>query len=381
MQNIPIDSLAPGMCFNAPVYLEKGYILLVEENPVSEELIQRLKKWEYTTVFTDGVAIEAPAEEAKQKEADDVHEDLTPRSSLSDESIQVYFKLLDLTKEIFMGITAQNELGVNSVINVIKRLIDATKTNREFVLYFHEMELPIDNYLIPHSLHVALLSVALGKVIKLAPHKLIEVGIAGMLHDIGMAKIPDQLYLATKELTTQQILVMKSHTLLGYKILKKITVPEDVALGALEHHERLNGTGYPRGLNGKDISIYAKIVAVACSYETIIARKTIKESTDGHSALVDLLKGSGKTHDENIVKALIQCLSLYPIGAFVSLSNDSLGVVAQANPNDPKYPIVKVLIDENGKKLDELIHVKTSQTSEVKIVRTLSPEELKEHHL
>jgi HD-GYP domain-containing protein (c-di-GMP phosphodiesterase class II) len=152
-------------------------------------------------------------------------------------------------------------------------------------------------------------------------------------------------------------------------MLKSLDFPLAICLSALEHHERENGTGYPRQLAGEKISLYSKIIAVACSYEALISSRPHKEAKDGYSGMVELLKNEGKQYDDTIVRALVLSLSIYPIGLYVLLSNGKKGQVIDVNPENPKFPIVEVFgeVTPDGRN-------KTVQTApnELSIVRPLN---------
>ena len=147
---------------------------------------------------------------------------------------------------------------------------------------------------------------------------------------------------------------MAAHTLLGYRILKGFSAPENVALAALEHHERIDGSGYPRGLSAPKITDYALIIAVACSYDAMVSRRPFQPGTlDGHATIMDLAQKNRKQYDEKVLKALVYTLSVYPVGTAVLLSNNSKGIVVKTDPAKPRCPSVQVLLDPDGKKLAE----------------------------
>jgi HD-GYP domain-containing protein (c-di-GMP phosphodiesterase class II) len=146
-----------------------------------------------------------------------------------------------------------------------------------------------------------------------------------------------------------------------------------VTIPALEHHERENGGGYPRQLTGDKISLYSKIIAVACSYEAQTSQRPHKDAKDGFAGMLELLKNEGKQYDDTVIRALVFSLSIYPIGLYVLLSNGKKGQVVDVDPENPRYPRVQVLgvLTPEGKaKIQE-----TSQDG-VHIVRPLAKDEL-----
>ncbi|WP_319562953.1 HD domain-containing phosphohydrolase [Marispirochaeta sp.] len=161
-------------------------------------------------------------------------------------------------------------------------------------------------------------------------------------------------------------------------MLKAAAFPATVALAVLEHAERVDGTGYPRKLTGDKISLYGKIIAVATAYNGAVSRRPYKQERDGHSGIMDLLKDIGKHFDERILRALVYTLSIYPIGTYVELTNGAKGVVVRTNINDPKYPAIKLLLNEKGNLYAETPVLQTKEGDSVQIARSLSPEMVRE---
>ena len=121
--------------------------------------------------------------------------------------------------------------------------------NRDFLLRFFDMGADGDRYLITHAVNSTILALAVSDYLKTPPHRLIELGNACLLHEIGMFKLPVELRRSSKSLSPEERNAMMAHTLLGYRVLKGFSAPENVALAALEHHERIDGSGYPRKLD------------------------------------------------------------------------------------------------------------------------------------
>lgn len=232
---------------------------------------------------------------------------------------------------------------------------------------------PDKNYVAAHSVRSTIVAVIIGSYLKLPNHRLIELGVAALLHEVGMLKLPSQLYLSDKVLNPQEKKAIATHPVLGYSILKNFDFPLPICLAALEHHERENGIGYPRHLQGEKISLYSKIIAVACSYEALSTKRPHKEAKDGYTVMLELLKNEGKMYDDTIVKALVISLSVYPIGLYVLLSTGKKGQVIDVNPENPRFPIVQIFgeFTPDGK-------VKTAQTEAEKlyIVRPLTRSEI-----
>ena len=228
------------------------------------------------------------------------------------------------------------------------------------------------NYLIDHAMRSTILALAIACQLKMPLPKQVELGVACMLHEIGMLKIPPQIHMSNRKLSAAEMKTIYTHPLYSYNILKEHSFPLSICLGVLEHHEKVNGMGYPRRMMGDKISLYAKIIAVACSYEAITAPRSHRTPRESFNAMVEILQDNGKFYDATIIKALLLTISLFPIGAYVFLSNGKIAQVVDVNPANPKLPVVQ-LWNEKDEKGDAII-IQTGE--EIKISRVLSRQEV-----
>jgi putative nucleotidyltransferase with HDIG domain len=377
MREISVAELQAGSYFDAPVYLDGAFVLLSPDTPLTEELIERLKSWGYEKVVTDGAISEAPAyisSGAATTAASVLDMDIKDKQDIVDAK-KLYYALVNFTLESFKRYKEDNRLNIPLISERIKELIDMVKDSRDAILRYPEFVYPSENYMYVHSVNSAILAVAIGDLLKLPPHRMIELGLAAMLHDIGMLKLPDAVYLKENRLSEKEFQLVRAHTTLGYKILKGFSVPEEVALAAEEHHERMDGSGYPKALAGDKISLYSRITAVVCSYDAITSKRLFKAQTDPHTAVMDLLKGRTKKYDEKVIRSLIVCISAWPLGSLVLLSDESIGRVTKTNPDSPRFPFVQVLTDKQGKRIEEPLLIKTAEEEGLSIQRCLPPGE------
>ena len=376
MKEISVLELKPDSYFDAPVFLDDAFILLSPDTPLSEEIIDRLKSWGYKNVLTDGQLIDGPAasNSGGSTTTSVLDMDIKEKQQL-EEARRLYYSLANFTLESFKRFKEDNQLNIPRLSERIKSLIDMVKSSRDAILRYPEFTYPSENYMYVHSVNCAILSLAIGEMLKLPPHRMIELGLAALLHDIGMLKLPDAIYLKESSLTDKEFQMVRAHTTLGYRILKGFSVSEEIALAAEEHHERLDGSGYPKQLDGEKISFYSRIVAVVCSYDAITAKRLFKSQADGHTAVMDLLKARNSKYDEKVIRSLIYCFSAYPLGSLVLLSDKSIGRVTKTDPESPRYPFVQVLIDSEGNRITESPLIKTVEQDGISIQRCLNPEE------
>ena len=195
--------------------------------------------------------------------------------------------------------------------------------------------------------------------------------------------------MTSRKLSVREKAQISKHTLLGYTIIKDLNFGLSIQLGVLEHHEKENGTGYPRRLSGDKISSIAKIIAVACTYEAISSPRSYKDEKSTFDAMLELLQNKEHAYDGSVIKALLYTVSLYPIGTFVYLSNRKVAEVIDTNPDNPKTPVVQLLTEKDpdgsfktlqiGENNINILRILTKQEKEdiLKLVREKFNKEMK----
>jgi HD-GYP domain-containing protein (c-di-GMP phosphodiesterase class II) len=379
MKDYLVKDIKPNSFFTKPLYLDRVFVIATPETPVTKELVTVLEKWSFNSVFSEG---EPHKEYTTESTGPAAAESIgikslstQPDSDKLEKAEAFYSNLLYFIEDLFIRAAVSNELDFKIISEKIKDIIEYIKEDRRYLMrVLKNIEpAPDKNYLATHSVRSTIIAIIIGTYLKLPNYRLLELGIAAIVHEAGMLKLPSQLYLSNRALNPQERKAILTHPILGYTLLKSLDFPLAVCLAALEHHERNNGTGYPRQLAGEKISLYSKIIAVACSYEALSSKRPHKEAKDGYTGMLELLKNDGKQYDDTIVRALVLSLSIYPIGLYVLLSNGKKGQVIDVNPENPKFPIVEIFGDvtPDGRN-------KTVQTApnELSIVRPLNRSEI-----
>lgn len=378
MNKILVSTLNPETYFSAPLFLDEKYILSNQDTPLTQALINRLRRWGYTHVYTDGALSEKSVLESSaitsEPSSGNLQQDVKEQENLID-SHKVFNEMIEFTEKMFTDFVTKSELSIKTISEKIKELIIKIKERRNYLLRISDLQATEKNYIVVHTVKTTILSIAVGMQLKIPLHKLIELGVAALLHEIGMIRLPPQLYMSNRILNVQEKRAITAHTVLGFKILKSYTFPMPVCLTVLEHHEHIDGTGYPRALSGDRISVNAKIIAVCGSYAALVSQRPYREGKDGHASIMDLLKERGKHYDEAVLKALVYSISVFPIGSFVILKNGSKGMVVEPNLDNPKNPLVKIFTAEGGDRLKDPILIKTEEEGS-QIVRPLTKPEI-----
>lgn len=247
------------------------------------------------------------------------------------------------------------ELDVTAIEEVVKDCVESILRNQGAMLWLARIK-NSDEYTAEHSLRVAIFAIALGRELGLAPYQLEQIGICGMLHDVGKIKIPDEILNKPGELTPEEFKVMQSHAAEGRKLLmgnQAITAATvDVAYA---HHERLDGRGYPRGLDAARIPYFAKIVAVADSYDAINSDRVYRKGKPSLESLRILFDAINTHFDEDIVACFIRLIGIYPPGEIVELNSGEIGIIIGCQPDSKLKPRILRVLDNEQRPCTETI--------------------------
>jgi putative nucleotidyltransferase with HDIG domain len=226
-----------------------------------------------------------------------------------------------------------------------------------------------DTYLLEHSLNVAILLANFGTHLGFNEEKIQELTLSGFLHDIGKIKVPDEILHKPGHLNDQEMTIMKYHVNYGMKVLVEMGIPDSIVRTIGEHHERLDGYGYPEGLRGNEISQFGRMIAIVDTYDAITADRCYKVGMSSKKALQILLGDAPGKYDEWLVTQFVQCIGVFPAGSLVKLDNEKIAMVIKQNNGQAAKPVVKVFYSIRSNHYLEPMEIDLSAASnKVKIV-------------
>ena len=376
---IAVADLQPGMyVVDTGISWLKAPMLYAEQGLIaSEEKIAEIIGQGYTEAYYDPEQSHVcPKQEMSLDGAGDAPRKDEARAPLAEELVQartVYADSFRHVKKFMRSIQsgpvdiAASEPYVESIISSLSRNADALISLSKLKTY--------DEYTYVHSVNVTIFAVAFARYLGFDDSKLHLVGMAGLFHDIGKELIPPEILNAPRRLTDAEFEIMRSHALLGYEELKKVEgIAPEILAGVVQHHEKHNGTGYPRRLVGRQISIYAHILSVADCYDALSARRVYKEPLPPSKALGIMYGMRGEAWKPDFVENFIKMLGIYPVGTLVELSTGHRGVVSRSNHNFPAQPCVIVAQSPEGQPLAPRTMDLAAQRN-VSITRTLKDDE------
>jgi putative nucleotidyltransferase with HDIG domain len=227
---------------------------------------------------------------------------------------------------------------VEDLVNHIIELGDVNKSLYDIQTY--------DNYTYLHSIDTGIMAIFLGISMDLNECELKELSIGAILHDIGKTKIHNDIITKPGKLTLSEFEQIKQHPTYGRNMLEKnFSITSEVLKAVEQHHERVDGFGYPNGLSKNQISKFAKIICVCDVYDAVSNDRSYREKFNPIDAYELILAGSGNAFDEEVVKNFKQTFSVFPLGVCLMLSNGVEGYVIRQNKNFPDRPVIRVLYE------------------------------------
>ncbi len=349
MKTIKVSDLKEGMKFSDDVYVDGNNLLVPKDIPLKEKDLARLVKWNIQDVMTDGsIVSDAPAIATGAKKEGMARMAFTGNSQR--EMADTYLEFQSAL-EVFYDHIRNNEAvesqDINQLVdNILKILVDRRNDFIQYILFGLQGE---SGY-VENAINCAVLSTLVAQNMNLPRHKIVLLAAGALLHDVGMLRVPKEIVQKTESLTGSELQQIKTHPVHSYRVIsKEIRMPEEVGQTALQHQERWDGLGYPKGLKGKEITVFARIVAVADAFEAMVSERPYRDSMNGYAAMRAIMSDNGRRFDPEILKVFIKALGIYPIGSIVLLSDASIGRVVENHGDAPLRPRIKIMIDSLGK--------------------------------
>jgi putative nucleotidyltransferase with HDIG domain len=341
MRLISTKTLKPKMVLATAVYNLKGQALIHEDVSITERMITRLKELGIQYVYikdslSNGIELENSFSSAvKQEAVQKIEETFT---QVSKKKLSTNIMALEKSTKQFKSI-------IDTILTEVKMNSDILTVLTDVYAY--------DSYIFHHSFNVTLYTLSMGVELKLTQKQLEQLGLGAILHDIGKMLVPEEILLKPGRLTANEFAEIQKHSEYGFNILRQLqTVSLLVAHCAYQHHERLDGSGYPRGIKGNEIHPYAKIIAVADVFDAMTTNRVYKKAMLPHQALEILFAGADTLFDKDVVEAFRRSIAIYPTGMVVDLNDGRKGIVLKQNKNVTERPVLRVFY-EDGEELNE----------------------------
>jgi HD-GYP domain-containing protein (c-di-GMP phosphodiesterase class II) len=336
----------------------KSSVFSVEGYVLSTSDIDQIKAEGYTSVFVDSVRSQA-VEAAGAGFFDEFSlMDLSAPTgggalvSYQDEyrkAMDVQSESRDVSRAIAVAALSRSPLPIADIRAFLSDLTGSVQRNEGVLLSLGKMK-KNEDYIFLHGLNVTILAVALARQLNVKAEYLPDVALAGFLHDVGKLFVSREVLNFPGKLSPEQLAEVQSHVLRGHDFLLQVhpDLPKMVFDGVLDHQERYNGSGYPGGKAGVQISFIGRLLAVADVYDAVSSSRSYRSPLAPHQVLSTMYASREADFSPGFIEAIIAALGVYPPGSPVLLSNQQTAVVIEANEVDSLRPKVVLLADGKG---------------------------------
>jgi len=299
-----------------------------------------------------------------------VEEEIRPARSAYDAS-------RTLMREVLTAVRIGRTLDAERVKSAVSSMTESVLRNPDALLLFSQLRAK-GEYTESHALDVSIYMITFGRFLQLEPGQIEFLGYLGLLQDIGKVRLPKELLEKRGRLTIEEFERAKLHVRYSAEILRATPgLPGDLARIASLHHERHDGSGYPRGLRGGEIGMIGSIAAIVDTFDALTVKRPYAEPVSPSAAISMLYKWRGLFFDATLIEQFIQCIGIFPVGSLVQLNSGEVAVVIAQNAARRLLPRVMVIRDAQGnpmhphKMLDLARAPKASAAEPYRILNTL----------
>jgi len=301
-------------------------------------------------------------------------------------SKEIYFKAIDLVKEVMEGVKHQKLLNIRKAKHLMQNAVNSIIQDESALLGLANIK-NYDEYTFNHSVNVAIYAIALGQRIGLPKKILSHLGMAGLLHDLGKTNIPSEVLNKTEKLSPQEWAMIRSHPIIGAEIVMRVKEWGELTTrmvgAAFEHHLKYDLTGYPKLARKRNITLFGRIIALADFYDALIRPRVYRRFPYVSEKILGLmLEQAGRHFDPALVKIFINMIGIFPLGTLVLLNTNEMGIVIQiqGEPELIDRPKVALLYYSDGEyKKGKVVDLKEMDEAtgayKKAIVKTLDPNE------
>ena len=331
MRFVASSCLREGMRLARPLYRNTD-TMLASGVVLNERYIQSIQRCGFTGVYID----------------DELSADIEVNTMISDELR--HSTTQSLTRLIDIAATGGSPSKMPDIGKQVENIVDELFTNKDVMVNMLDLS-SFDNYTCSHSLNVALLSIVLAIGMGFSRSETVGIGAGALLHDIGKVFINKSILLKNGPLTNEEFATVKNHPMDGYNyISKRYNIPLRHCDTILDHHEKFDGTGYPSGKKGTDISIFGRICAVADVYDALASKRPYRDALPPCECVEYIMGASGSQFDPRVVDVFAQRIAPYPVGTSVRLSNGWVGLVVENYISYSLRPRVRIY-EQDGERV------------------------------
>ena len=337
-----IKLIEPGMVLAEDVYNLEGVLLIPQGFKLNEASLNKIPDLgiQRIWVYDDNVVGITESQFENMKKLKDVQTPL--KKEVSNSCKLSYASTKDFVKDALVGFTEGKSLNVEKVSETSQNLLYEFNNNLDIIRVLNTFR-GYDDYTYTHSINVALLSSMMAKWLYLSVEEIKDLTTAGMLHDIGKAKLPHELLNKPATLTDEEYEKIKQHSMLGYRAVETLgNMNQNIKMGILMHHERIDGSGYPLKAKSDQIPLFARIIAICDVFDAMTSETVYRRKTFPFKVFKELEQEAMGKLDIELVYLFLKNMANFYVGEVVELSTGEYGEIVFINPTCIYKPIVKV---------------------------------------
>ena len=337
---MPIAEIRPDMVLSRDIVIDKGITLLAKNTMLNHTNCSRLQIYDIPYVYVKAASIntDLPYVTFERTPIDKkVH--IAKRDDFK--AFEKNYK--EKTKEVEKAIRAISDgavIDLSELQTLTSNIMGKLRCKSDVLTFISTLK-NFSEHTYTHSTNVSLLSNLFGSWMGLNEESMLNLTTAGMLHDIGKTKTPPEILNKTGALTNAEYKIMKEHTVEGYRILEAQSIPADVKMAALLHHEKMDGSGYPLGLKGYKINQLAKMVSIVDIYDAMTANRVYRAKICPFTVIKTFERKSYGELDTEFLLVFLRNIAYTYIGAWVRLTDGREAEVMFINQNNLANPIVR----------------------------------------
>lgn len=284
-----------------------------------------------------------------------------------------YDQLSVALTETFRLFSEGQDVDIAALREGLRDISGSLQRNPDAVMWLLRLK-QFDQYSFDHAMEVAVNMILLGSHIGWRDQRLLELGLVGLLQDIGKIQLPAELLKKKTSFSKDELNAVRSHVASSLEMLySQATLPSEVIVTVSRHHERWDGSGYPRGLKFEQLGMAAEIAGLADSFCAMLKDKPYRSALGHQEALEELHNLRGKLFSPALMEQFVQCVGLYPIGTLVELSSGEVGVVIQQNRVQRARPRVVVMLDSSKQQVRayKVVDLRDAKNSALRIAKAL----------
>lgn len=360
-RKIPVSELKIGMFVSKldrewldTPFLLQGFVVETEEDiDVVAEYCEFI--WvDETDLKKPSPAVEHEVLTGKKKRT--VYKNSAPDQEEHRRAIGVYTKTKKITKSILDSVVLQGVINTEEAKSVVNDCVQSVIRNPNALMWMSKVR-DADDYTAEHSMNVCIYAISFGRHLGFDSSDLQKLGLCALLHDVGKMRIPLHVLNKPGKLTEKEFKMIQAHTVHGRNLLMAspgmLPAAVDVAYG---HHEKMDGTGYPRKIKANGTSTFSRIVAIVDAYDAMTADRCYAPAITPTEALNIIYKDKGTHFDEYLATEFIKCIGVYPPGTVVELKNGQVAIVLAANLKFSRLPRVITVLGADKKPCKERIY-------------------------